>query len=62
VQLRVGQCAYLTLRLARELAGADVLLRYGRTVWRLLRRDEAALASAGRENGGNALVDWLGSP
>lgn len=39
----------------------DVLLRYGRTAWRLLRRDEATIALSERQDGGNALVDWLGS-
>jgi len=39
----------------------DLLLQYGRTAWRLLCRDEEALASAEREERGNALVDWLTS-
>lgn len=40
----------------------DLLVRYGRSAWRLLRRDEAMLASARREDKGNALVDWLARP
>ena len=40
----------------------DVLLRYTRTAWRLLRRDEATIALSERQDRGNALVDWLGSP
>jgi hypothetical protein len=39
----------------------DLLLRYGRTAWRLLRHDEEMIASAEREDRGNALVDWLAS-
>ena len=39
----------------------DVLLRYTRTAWRLLRRDEATIALSERQDRGNALVDWLGS-
>lgn len=40
----------------------DVLVRYGRSAWRLLRRDEVMLAAARREDNGNALVDWLARP
>jgi hypothetical protein len=39
----------------------DLLLRYGRTTWRLLRHDEEMIALAEQEARGNALVDWLAS-
>jgi len=40
----------------------DVLLQYGRTAWRLLRRDKETTAFAEREDRGNALQNWLASP
>ena len=40
----------------------DVLLRYSRTAWRLLRRDKDTTAFAKREDRGNALQNWLASP
>ncbi|MGA9350203.1 MAG: nucleotidyltransferase family protein [Anaerolineae bacterium] len=39
----------------------DLLLRYGRAAWRLLRRDEEMLALAKREKEKTALRDWLAS-
>jgi hypothetical protein len=40
----------------------DILLRHGRQVWRLLRRDEALEALAEQENNFTSLKDWLGWP
>ena len=39
----------------------DLLLRYGRAAWRLLRRDEEMVVLAERENRKTALRDWLAS-
>ena len=40
----------------------DLILRYGRTVWRLLRHDSAMTATLDRQDRANALVDWLARP
>lgn len=40
----------------------DVLLRYSRTAWQLVRRDKDTTAFAEREDRGNALQNWLASP
>jgi len=37
----------------------DLLFQYGRTSWRLFRRDRKAMAQIEREERGNALVEWL---
>ena len=39
----------------------DLLLRYGRATWQMLRRDEETVALVERENKKAALSDWLAS-
>ena len=39
----------------------DLVLRHGRTAWRLLRRDAETVALTERENRGIALKDWMAS-
>jgi hypothetical protein len=37
----------------------DLLRKYGRTAWRMMRRDRGVVAAAARQNRLNALVDWM---